>query len=82
VPGARVELPTTRFGLARTARGEARSFALVRTLEDGPFYARSVIATTLEGRRAVGMHEAVSLDRFRSPWVRFLVPFRMRVEAA
>ena len=36
-----------------------------------------VISTT-----ALGMHETVSLDRFRSAWVKFLVPFRMRVEAA
>jgi carotenoid 1,2-hydratase len=77
-----VELPATRFGLSRTARGETDAISLVRTLEDGPFYARSVLRTTLDGSRAVGMHETVSLDRFRSAWVRFLVPFRMRVEAA
>lgn len=77
-----VELPTTRFGLTRTARAEAGPITLVRTLEDGPFYARSVVSTTLDGSRAIGMHETVSLDRFRSAWVKFLVPFRMRVEAA
>lgn len=77
-----VTLPTTRFGLARTARAEAGPISLVRTLEDGPFYARSIVSTTIAGSRALGMHETVSLDRFRSPWVRFLVPFRMRVEAA
>jgi len=77
-----VDLRKTRFGLTRTARGEAGPIALVRTLEDGPFYARSIVSTTLAGSRAIGMHETVSLDRFRSPWVRFLVPFRMRVDAA
>lgn len=77
-----VALPTTRFGLARSARGETDAISLVRTLEDGPFYARSVLRTTLGGRHALGMHETVSLDRFRAAWVRFLVPFRMRVEAA
>jgi len=77
-----VDLPGTRFGLTRTARGEAGPITLVRTLEDGPFYARSIVSTALEGSRAIGMHETVSLDRLRSPWVRFLVPFRMRVEAA
>lgn len=79
---ARIALPSTRFGLQRSGRWEAGPMRVVRTLEDGPFYARSVVATTLGGRRALGMHETVSLDRFRSPWVRFLVPFRMRVEAA
>ena len=76
-----VELPVTRFGLPRRARGGEGSTTLVRTLEDGPFYARSVVTTTLAGQRAIGIHETVSLDRFRSPWVKFLVPFRMRVAA-
>ena len=77
-----VELAPTRFGLMRTARCERAPFDVVRTLEDGPFYARSLVGTTLRGERALGMHETVSLDRFRAAWVRFLVPFRMRVEAA
>ena len=76
-----VSLPTTRFGLPRRARGGEGATELVRTLEDGPFYARSVVTTTLAGQRAMGIHETVSLDRFRAPWVRFLVPFRMRVGA-
>jgi carotenoid 1,2-hydratase len=82
VHDAVVALPTTRFGLPRTARGKDGPITLVRTIEDGPFYARSVVSTTIEGRHALGMHETVSLDRFRSPWVKFLVPFRTRVEAA
>ena len=79
---ALVELPATRFGLRRSARCEGSPIEVVKTLEDGPFYARSVVGTTLGGQRAVGMHETLSLDRFRSAWVRFLVPFRTRVEAA
>ncbi len=79
---ALVDLAATRFGLMRSARCEGAAVDLVKTLEDGPFYARSVVGTTLRGERAVGIHETLSLDRFRSAWVRFLVPFRMRVEAA
>lgn len=81
--GDRVALGRTRFGLPRTARVEpAAPCRIVRTLEDGPFYARSVVETSLGGRRACGVHEMVSLERFASRWVRFLLPFRMRVEAA
>jgi carotenoid 1,2-hydratase len=79
---ALVELPATRFGLVRAARGESTKIDVVRALEDGPFYARSVLRSTIDGRAALGMHETVSLDRFRCAWVKFLVPFRMRVEAA
>lgn len=78
-----VALGRTRFGLPRTARVEpAAACRVVRTLEDGPFYARSVIQTSLAGAPACGVHETVSLDRFASRWVRFLLPFRMRIEAA
>ncbi len=76
-----VDLPPTRFGLTRSARCEVSPLEVVKTLEDGPFYARSVVSTTLGGKPALGVHETLSLDRFRSAWVRFLVPFRMRVEA-
>lgn len=76
------DLGRTRFALPRPLKSEAGDATLVRTLEDGPFYARSVVETTLGGRRAHGMHETVCLERFSSRWVQFLLPFRMRVEAA
>ncbi len=79
--GAPRPLGATTFGLARHVRAEPGApVRLVRTLENGPFYARTLVETTLDGTRAVGMHETVSLDRFASSWVRFLLPFRMRVE--
>jgi carotenoid 1,2-hydratase len=81
-PDTLVDLPATRFGLARSLRCEGSGIEVVKTLEDGPFYARTVVGATLAGQRAIGMHEALSLERFRSAWVRFLVPFRMRVGAA
>jgi carotenoid 1,2-hydratase len=80
---ASAPLPSTRFGLPRHARTRERATVrLVRTLEDGPFYARSLLASEDGGRRMLGVHETVSLDRFAAPWVRFLLPFRMRVEAS
>ena len=80
--GAELALGRSRFGLGRRVWTETGALAeLVRTVEDGPFYVRSLVRSELGGRPAVGMHEAVSLARFRAPWVRFLVPFRMRVEA-
>jgi carotenoid 1,2-hydratase len=46
----------------------------VRTLEDTPFYARSIL-TSASGRTS--MHESLCLDRFSSRWVQTLLPFRM-----
>lgn len=78
VPAER-PLGRTRWGVARTSRADRGASAhVVRTLEDAPFYARSVVSTSLLGSRVQAMHESVDLDRFASPWVRFLIPFRMR----
>lgn len=73
------ELPASRWGVARATRGDVGHDARVlRTLTDAPFYARSVVKTHLLGREVEAMHESVDLDRFQSPWVQFLLPFKMR----
>ena len=73
-----VSLPSTRWLLTRQTRADAAaSVRVARTLEDGPFYSRSLLQTPVLGRRASAIHESLSLDRFRSPWVRCLLPFRM-----
>ena len=50
---------------------------MVRTLEDAPFYARSLVAAKLLGESVILMHESLSLDRFRMPVVQAMLPFRM-----
>jgi carotenoid 1,2-hydratase len=71
-------LPPTRWKIARATRADAaESVAVVRTLESAPFYARSLLSTRLFGRRALAMHESLSLERFRSLWVQATLPFRM-----
>lgn len=78
-PPPRVSLPTT--GIWRIARGtqsEAGPPAkVIDTLEDTPFYARSVVESRLRGEQATSVHESLCLDRFRSGWVQTLLPFRM-----
>jgi carotenoid 1,2-hydratase len=49
----------------------------VRTFEDTPFYARSLLAATLDGETVQPVHESLSLRRFRNPLVRLMLPFRM-----
>jgi carotenoid 1,2-hydratase len=71
----RCALPPTRWRIARATRADAAH--VVRTLEDTPFYARSVLATRLLGTESPSMHESLSLDRFRAPWVQAMLPFRM-----
>lgn len=71
-----VALPKTLWRVTRGTRseGEAR---ILRTLEDTPFYVRSTLATRLLGQSLVGVHESLDLDRFRSPIVQAMLPFRM-----
>jgi carotenoid 1,2-hydratase len=77
-PPPAAALPGTGWRVRRATRADAGSQPTVRrTLEDTPFYARSVLDTRLLGQPAVAMHESLSLDRFRSPVVQLMLPFRM-----
>jgi carotenoid 1,2-hydratase len=79
----RAPLKSTVWGLERHARGDAGEAArVVRSLEDGPFYARALIETRLAGRPVVAMHEALAAHRLRRPWVRLLTGARMRTTSA
>ncbi|MEJ7733235.1 MAG: carotenoid 1,2-hydratase [Polyangiaceae bacterium] len=72
-------LPRTRWGLTRPVRHDGLDPPRVlRTLEDTPFYARSLVDVGLGGERRLAMHESLDLERFRARWVRALLPFRMR----
>jgi carotenoid 1,2-hydratase len=73
-----VELPSTRWRVARGTRVDPQHGArVVETLEDTPFYARSVLETNVLGETATAMHESLCLDRFNSRWVQTLLPFRI-----
>jgi carotenoid 1,2-hydratase len=70
--------PLARSGwrVNRSARTDDQA-RVVKTLEDAPFYARSVVATKLLGEKVTLMHESLSLDRFKMPVVQAMLPFRM-----
>jgi carotenoid 1,2-hydratase len=70
------ELRQTRWRIGRSVRSEEAAH-LVRTLEDTPFYARSLVAAKLLGEHVMLMHESLSLDRFSMPVVQAMLPFRM-----
>jgi carotenoid 1,2-hydratase len=77
-PPPRVTLPSTRWRVERGTNADPQSSArVIETLEDTPFYARSVLETNLLGETATAMHESLCLDRFNSRWVQTLLPFRM-----
>jgi len=73
---ALTDLPPTGWRIRRPTRTDGKPEVL-ETLEDTPFYARSVLLDQHEGEPVHVMHEALSLTRFQKSWVRGLLPFRM-----
>ena len=70
-------LPATPvWRIARPTRSAAAP-AVIKTLEDTPFYARSKTRVQLLGEPLVAMHESLDLGRFKRRWVQTLLPFRM-----
>ncbi len=79
MPPAAQPLARTRWGIARSVACDVGSAPrLLRTLEDTPFYARSLVETRLLGEPLLAVHESLSLLRFQSRWVQALLPFRSR----
>jgi carotenoid 1,2-hydratase len=77
-PPPRADLPRTGWRVVRETRNDpGHAVRLRKTLEDTPFYARSLIETQLYGERGEAFHESLVLDRFASPVVRAMLPFRM-----
>jgi carotenoid 1,2-hydratase len=77
-PPPAVTLPTTGWRIGRGTRSDPGSQARVlRTFEDTPFYARSLVRTQLHGTALTAVHESLSLTRFASPVVQAMLPFRM-----
>ncbi len=71
-------LNRTLWRVPRHARSDAaQPSKLALTLEDTPFYARSLVVSRLDGEEVAMMHESLSLDRLRQRWVETLLPFRM-----
>ena len=68
--------PSRLWRIPRRTRAEAGA-SVTRTLEDTPFYARSILATQLLGTARTAVHESLVLDRFRLPVVQAMLAFRI-----
>ncbi|MBS0278784.1 MAG: hypothetical protein JSR81_14275 [Proteobacteria bacterium] len=77
-PPPLAELPMTGWRIRRQTRADdGSSVRIDKTLEDTPFYARSLLQTRLYGEQTQAFHESLSLQRVASPLVRAMLPFRM-----
>ena len=74
----RQTLPRSKWWLGRTMRSEAAMPVRVQqTLEDTPFYVRSVLGAGVLGERVTAMHETLDIPRLVSLPVQGMLPFRM-----
>ncbi len=76
LPPAATLLPS-KWLMRRTTRSDTGAARVRRTWEDAPFYARSTLETVLFGERVAAVHESLSLTRFVSPVVQWMLPYRM-----
>ncbi len=77
-PPPRISLPPTIWRVPRDTRADAGHPVRVKqSLEDAPFYSRSVIETHLLGQPVTAMHESLSMDRFTAPLVQAMLPMRI-----
>jgi carotenoid 1,2-hydratase len=76
-PPPRTRMQDTLWRLHRHAHADpGERMWVAQTLTDSPFYARSVVQGTLLGQSVTAVHESLSLDRFRAPWVQAMLPFK------
>jgi carotenoid 1,2-hydratase len=71
-------LPSSGWRIPRaTACDAGAECAIIKTVEDAPFYARSIVSSSVKGTDVIAVHESLSLERFSQRWVQTLLPFKM-----
>ena len=77
-PPRQQPLPASRiWRIDRRALLPGTAPQVLATFEDTPFYARSLLRQGSGSHARLSMHESLSLDRFASPVIQLLLPFRM-----
>ena len=90
-PAARQPLPSTLWRVGRSMRSETsgtekgthpfEKATVKETLEDTPFYARSLVNATLLGERVTAVHETLQPQRLNAWPMGLMLPFRMPRQA-
>ena len=77
LPPPTASLPRTLWMMPRHTRSDDGRARVRRTWEDAPFYTRSTVEARLFGEPVAAVHESLSLNRFVSPVVQRMLPYRM-----
>ena len=75
---ARQALKKTGWRIQRHMRTDANTIASTsQLLEDTPFYARSILQSTLLGEKVTSMHETLNVPRLVATSTQLMLPWRM-----
>lgn len=75
---ARQTLPRSKWLIQRTLHCDRGVAPTVQsTLEDTPFYVRSLLRSSLAGEKVISVHETLDAQRVASLPVRLMLPWRM-----
>jgi carotenoid 1,2-hydratase len=71
-------LPKTLWRMDRSIRSdEGEEPKVIQTLEDTPFYVRSVLESSLLGEKVTSLHETLSVPKLSSMSTQLMLPWRM-----
>lgn len=70
-------LPNSLWQITRRTRSDNGHAKVLTTWEDTPFYARSTLASRINGEDVIAVQESLDMDRFASGLVQFMLPYRM-----
>jgi carotenoid 1,2-hydratase len=74
----RQALPKALWRVGRSVRTDpGRPARVLQTLEDTPFYVRSVLESGLLGEKIVSMHETLNIPRLDTASTRLMLPWKM-----
>ena len=77
-PPPRQALPSTLWRVNRSMRSESAGPSTIeQTLEDTPFYARSLLHASLLGERVTALHETLQPQRLKAWPMGLMLPWRM-----
>jgi carotenoid 1,2-hydratase len=74
----KARLPRSLWAVARETRADTGVIPRqVQNMLDAPFYSRSAVQTCINGETTIGVHEALDLRRFRSPFLKPMLACRV-----
>ena len=78
LPPPKARMARSLWAVARETRADAGYRPRqVKAMLDAPFYTRAAVRTRIDGVDTVGVHEALDLRRFRSPFLKPMLAMRV-----